>query len=145
MKYTVPVAAPRLATASTIRNSDMDVKKAPAAALLKVLAMITVSATVPRPATAAPTRLRRLPLAASASGPSVWPSVRPSSCKRPAGAAARGLVGCITAVARRCAGGDAGRQGVFVAQDLLTVTRLGTLARPGVPPELRARSWWRSH
>src|ERR1700677_411530 len=114
MKYTVPVAAPRLATASTIRNSDMAVKKAPAAALLKVLAMITVSATVPRPATAAPTRLSRPPLATSASRP----SVRPSGCGCPAGAAARGLVGCITAVARRCARRDAGYEGVSVAQDL---------------------------
>ena len=45
MKYTVPVAAPRLAIASMIRNSDIAVKNAPAAALLKVRVTITVSAT----------------------------------------------------------------------------------------------------
>ena len=74
----------------------MAVKKAPAAALLKLRVMITVSATVPRPATPAPTRLSRLPRATSASrrparlqGPRTAPSgtaVRRRTDRRAAGA-----------------------------------------------------------
>ena len=45
----------------------MAVKKAPAAALLKLRVMITVSATVLRPATPAPTRLSTPPRATSVS------------------------------------------------------------------------------
>ena len=95
MKYAVPVAAPRLATASTIRNSDVAVKKAPTAALLKLRVMITVNATVLSPATPAPTRLSRPPRATSVS--------RRSTGGVPAGAA----VGWLTRRRHGCTAGRA--------------------------------------
>ena len=96
MKYTVPVAAPRLATASTIRNSDMAVKKAPATALLKLRVMTTVSATVLTAGDPAPTRLSTLPRATSVS--------RRSAGGVPAGAAVGWLTDGVIGLHRRAGG-----------------------------------------
>ena len=84
------MAAPRLATASTIRNSDIAVKNAPAAAWLKLRVTITVSATVPSPATAAPARFSTPPRATPASPLPAgrWPSVVPGVLTAPPAAPA---------------------------------------------------------
>lgn len=67
MKLTSPTYAPRLEPDSTIRNSEIAVKNAPATGLLKCLVITTVTARLVTAATPAPTRFSVLPRATSAS------------------------------------------------------------------------------
>ena len=75
MKFTAPTLAPRLATASTIRNIEIAVKNAPATGLLKWRVTTTVRPIVATAETAAPTRFRAPPRATPASP--AWVPPRP--------------------------------------------------------------------
>ncbi len=82
MKYTAPVKAPRLATASMIRNSEVAAKNAPATGLLNCLVTIKVTPRVATAEIAAPARLSVPPRATSASPA----PLRPVAAARPGGA-----------------------------------------------------------
>ena len=77
MKLTSPTHAPSPAADSTIRNSEIAVKKAPATGLLYSRVITTVSARVVTAATRAPIRFRALPRATSFSRGPGGPESRP--------------------------------------------------------------------
>ena len=105
MKLTSPTHAPSPAADSTIRNSEIAVKKAPATGLLYSRVITTVSARVVSAATRAPIRFRALPRATSFSRGPGCPESWPGTGR----ARASGGVAAIMSLAPRPAGAGPGR------------------------------------
>ena len=130
MKLTSPTHAPSPAADSTIRKSEIAVKKAPATGLLYSRVITTVSASVVTAATRAPTRFRALPRATSFSRGPGWPESWPAT----GSAGASGGVAAIMGLAPRPASAPRSRP----------AGRWGRRAGPGRPGRAAAASWRRA-
>src|ERR1039457_1866119 len=105
MKLTSPTHAPSPATVSTIRKSEIAVKKAPATGLLYSRVITTVSARVVIAATRAPIRFRALPRATSLSrGPAGLESGRAAGNAGVSGRAASGMAATMSPLLRLASG-----------------------------------------